>query len=90
MHRAVLAAISADLSLPQQMAKILVEDAGSEEGVVAILQRAGFTGPELLLHLDQATRLADEAIGKRLSASPEVIRLNRALAGMVQHMTEVS
>lgn len=86
MHRAFVAFPATDpaaLSLPSQMAQILVDNSGAEESVVAVLQRAGFTGVELATHMSEAVRLADAATRKVLQPDPTMLARHRALAGLV-------
>lgn len=80
MHVAILSKVYPTLSVSELMTKVIVTDASSEESVVGALQRAGFTGPQLVEHLAGAVARADREIGRALHPDPAIVERASTIA----------
>lgn len=76
-------AARAEQPLAEKMAKVIIRQVGAEETAVAALQKAGFPGPEIAAHIDEANRLAGRFLVRDHLSHARLVDVAYALGGLI-------
>jgi hypothetical protein len=75
-------AIEAAPTVVERMVKVILERVGRDQNVVAALQKAGFTGPQIAAHLDEAKTIVNRQLRLKVPPAAGFVDLAYAIGRM--------